>query len=358
MAVSASGPRLLPLRMTFNPPATDPTSIYRYRDGLYAVDMLTAALCHFDLFSRLAEHPSDLAGICRQLDAQARPADVMLTLFTAMGLLRRQEGLFYLTDMAREHLVKSSPFFIGPYFASVQERPVCKDIVAVLRTGRATNWASLRDEKAWAKAMESEGFAARFTAAMDSRGGALGPALVRQVDCSRHHRLLDIAGGSGVYACVFAAHNPHLRAGVLEKSPVDRIARESVAARGFSDRVEVIIGDMFSDPLPPDHDLHLFSNVLHDCDEELVRTLLAKSFAALPAGGMIIIHDAHLNAEKTGPLPVAEYSALLATITEGKCYSEKEMAGFLADAGFVEFRHALTAVDRSVITARKAKISP
>ena len=219
MAASASGPRLLPLRMTFNPPATDPTSIYRYRDGLYAVDMLTAALCHFDLFSRLAEHPSDLAGICRQFDAQARPADVMLTLFTAMGLLRRQEGLFYLTDMAREHLVKSSPFFIGPYFASVQERPVCKDIVAVLRTGRATNWASLRDEKAWAKAMESEGFAARFTAAMDSRGGALGPALVRQVDCSRHHRLLDIAGGSGVYACVFAAHNPHLRAGVWRNLP-------------------------------------------------------------------------------------------------------------------------------------------
>jgi predicted O-methyltransferase YrrM len=339
--------------MFFEPPATDPTSIYRYRDGLYAVDMLTAALCHFDLFSRLAEHPADLAGVCRELDARARPADVMLTLFTAMGLLRRQEGAFHLTDLAREHLVKSSPFFIGPYFASVQERPVCKDIVAVLRTGRTANWASLRNEKEWAKAMESEGFAGKFTAAMDSRGGALGPPLVRQVDCSRHNNILDVAGGSGIYACVFAAHYPHLRASVLEKSPVDRIARDSVAARGFSDRVGVIVGDMFSDPFPPRHDLHLFSNVLHDWEEDRVKTLLAKSFAALPPGGMIIVHDAHINAEKTGPLPVAEYSVLLATITEGKCYSEKEMADFLAEAGFVEFRHAPTAVDRSVITARK-----
>jgi predicted O-methyltransferase YrrM len=339
--------------MTFEPPATDPTSIYRYRDGLYAVDMLTAALCHCDLFSRLAEHPADLAGICRDLEAQARPTDVMLTLFTAMGLLFRREGVFYLTDLAREHLVKSSPFFIGPYFASVQERPVCKDIVEVLRTGHATNWASLRHEKEWAKAMESEGFAGKFTAAMDSRGGALGPALVRQVDCSHRRRLLDIAGGSGIYACVFADHNPRLRASVLEKAPVDRIARESVAARGFSDRVEVLVGDMFSDPFPPDHDLHLFSNVLHDWDDERVKSLLAKSFAALPSGGMIIIHDAHINAEKTGPLPVAEYSVLLATITEGKCYSEKEMADFLGAAGFVGFRHAPTAVDRSVITARK-----
>ncbi len=86
-----------------------------------------------------------------------------------------------------------------------------------------------------------------------------------------------------------------------------------------------------------------------------VKPLLAKSFAALPPGGMILIHDAHINADKTGPLPVAEYSALLMTITEGKCYSEKEMAQFLAEAGFADFRHAPTAADRSVITARKRK---
>jgi adenosylcobinamide amidohydrolase len=68
---------------------------------------------------------------------------------------------------------------------------------------------------------------------------------------------------------------------------------------------------------------------------------------------MVIIHDAHLNADKTGPLAVAAYSALLMTITEGKCYSEKEMAGYLAQAGFGDIACAPTAADRSVITARK-----
>ncbi len=131
-------------------PATDPTSIYRYRDGLYAVDMLTAAVCHLDLFSRLGNLPSDLEGICRELDLQKRPADVMLTLLTAMGLLRGEDGKFHLTEMATEHLVKSSPWFIGPYFASVRDRPVCLDIVTVLRTGKPANWASLRNEKEWA----------------------------------------------------------------------------------------------------------------------------------------------------------------------------------------------------------------
>jgi len=317
--------------------------------------MLTAALCDLDLFSRLAEQPADLPALCRALDLSPRPADVMLTLLTAMGLLQNNRGVFSLTAMAREHLVKSSPWFIGPYFASIQERPVCRDILAVLRTGQPSNFASLRDEKQWARAMEDEAFAGKFTAAMDCRGVYLGPALANKLDCSRHRRLLDIAGGSGVYACAIVARHPHLRAGVLEKPPVDRLTRRSLAARGFAGRVEVLVGDMFADALPAGFDLHLFSNVLHDWDEGLVRQLLQKSAAALPAGGMIIIHDAHINADKTGPLPVAAYSALLMTITEGKCYSETEMAGYLIEAGFGEAACAPTAADRSVITARKRK---
>jgi hypothetical protein len=336
-------------------PTTDPTSIYRYRDGLYAADMLTAAVCHLDLFSWLAGNPTDLPGICRQFDLRERPADVLLTLLTAMRLLHRQAGIFHLTDQAREHLVSSSPWFIGPYFASVRDRPVCQDIVAVLRSGRPANWASLRNEKEWAKAMESEAFAQKFTAAMDSRGLFLGPALAKKLDLSQHRHLLDIAGGSGIYACALVAFHPHLRASVLEKSPVDLITRKSVAARGFGNQVDVIIGDMFADAFPTQCDVHLFSNVLHDWDEEKVMRLLQKSFAALPSDGTILIHDAHINGDKTGPLPVAEYSALLATITEGKCYSEKEMAEFLTDAGFVEFRYTPTVADRSVITARKVK---
>ena len=35
-------------------PRTDPTSIYRSRDGLYADDLLIAALVHLDLFSWIA----------------------------------------------------------------------------------------------------------------------------------------------------------------------------------------------------------------------------------------------------------------------------------------------------------------
>ena len=117
-------------------PSTDLTSIYRYRDGLYAADLLTAAICHLDFFNWLSAHPADLKTICQSLSLKERPLDVMLTLFTAMGLVRRDVEIFVVTQSAKEHLCQSSPWCVGPYFASVKERPVCLDMVEVLRTGK------------------------------------------------------------------------------------------------------------------------------------------------------------------------------------------------------------------------------
>ena len=334
-------------------PQTDPVSIYRYRDGLYAADLLAAALVWLDLFTWLDHHPSDRAGICRALEIKERPTDVMLTLFVAMGFLRLENGIFSLTGLAREHLVKTSPWFIGPYYASLKESPVCKDFLNVLRTGRPANWGGLENEKEWARAMEDETFARRFTAAMDCRGVYLGQAVAKALALPGHRQLLDIAGGSGIYACCIVAHHPHLKATVLEKPPVDQVARNAIARRGFTNRVSVIAGDMFAGALPAGFDVHLVSNVLHDWDVPVVRQLLAGSFNALPAGGLLVIHDAHINAEKTGPLPVAAYSAMLMHSTEGRCYSIAEMEDCLSEAGFVEMRFIPTAADRSLITAAK-----
>jgi hypothetical protein len=201
--------------------------------------------------------------------------------------------------------------------------------------------------------MEDEAFANSFTAAMDCRGVYLGAAVARNVDCAGFSRLLDVAGGSGIYACAMVAKHPHLKATVLEKPPVDGVARRAIEKRGFKDRVTVAAADMLKEELPPGHDLHLISNVLHDWDEPVVKQLLAKSFRALKSGGMLVIHDAYINETKTGPLPVAKYSALLMLCTEGKCYSLGEMRAYLTEAGFAGMTFKETAADRGIVTVRK-----
>jgi predicted O-methyltransferase YrrM len=335
-------------------PRTDPTPIYRSRDELYSDDMLIAALTGLDFFTWLDAGPRTLEEIGAHFGFHRRPVDVMTTLFVAMELLRREGDLLALTERAREHLVSSSPWFLGPYFPKPADRPIARDLIEVLRTGEPANFASRKNEADWHRAMETQAFAEEFTAAMDCRGILLAQALARNVELQGHRRLLDIAGGSGVYACSFAAHFPGLEAAVLEKPPVDGIARRAIASRGFSARVGVVAGNMLSEPLPAGYDTHLFSNVLHDWDEPIVRQLLLASANALATGGLLIVHDAFLDAAKTGPLPIAGYSVLLMHVTQGRCYSLAEMREWLVDAGFDHPYEVPSAAGRSALIARRA----
>ena len=99
--------------------------------------------------------------------------------------------------------------------------------------------------------------------------------------------------------------------------------------------------------------MHLYSQVLHDWDEPRVRQLLRASFAALPPGGWLVDHDTHVDADRRGPLPVAEYSVLLMHSTPGKCWSVAELSGLAEGVGFVDVAHRPAAGDRSVLLARK-----
>lgn len=340
------------MRHLLDEPVSDPLPLYRYRDGISAVDLLAAAVAHLDFFTWLGENPATPGAVCAHFGLHPRPVDVMLTLFAAQGLITQSGGVYHLTLRAREHLSSKSRFNLAPYYASMKDRQPTLDMLAVLKTGKPANFGSF-DPQAWAQAMERPDFAAHFTAAMDCRGILLGPALAKGLDLFENKALLDIAGGSGIYACCLAARHEHLKLTVLERAPVDRIARECIEKQGCTARVDVVTGDIFAPALPTGFDAHLWSNVLHDWDEKTVRELLAKSAAALPHGGLLIIHDAFINAEKTGPLHIAEYSALLMNITEGKCYSIAEYRSYLFDAGFEFQSRGSTAAGRGFITARK-----
>ncbi len=333
-------------------PASDPIRIYRYRDGLYAADLITAALVHFDFFTWLAGNPSSFDQICAHFDFKARPADTMLTLFAANGFIEQQGGIFSCTEVAHEHLVSTSPWNLSPYYASLHDRPIARDFVEVLRSNKPAGWSGDKAAFDWHAAMEREDFARSFTAAMDCRGIYLAQALAKKLDLSGRQRILDIGGGSGIYACSIVAHHPHMQGLVVDQAPVDRICQRLIEERGFAGQVQVATGNMF-DGLPEGCDVHLFSNVLHDWDVPEVKALLKRSHEALPAGGLLVIHDAIINATKTGPIHVAEYSALLMHSTQGKCYSVAEYAELADAAGFTAGEYHDTAAARGYMTAVK-----
>jgi acetylserotonin N-methyltransferase len=269
-----------------------------------------------------------------------------------MELIEANAHRYGLAELSAKYLVNDSPDSLVPYYSSLKNRPQCLEFHDVLKTGMPAGWSSKDIGNSWTKSMQSQEFADTFTAAMDSRGSFLARKLAEAIDVSQHNALLDIAGGSGIYACSIANRNSHLAAAVLEIPPVDLAAKRSIESKGMSAKVNVVAGNMF-DEIPTGYDVHLFANAFHDWDINSLKILVDNSIESLPTGGFIAVFDAHLNQFKTGPLSVAEYSCLLMHSTEGKCYSTKEIGDILMSAGFGQVEVTDVAADRTLITGKK-----
>lgn len=352
-------------------PTTDASMLLRFRDRQYSADMLAVAIGKLNLFTWIDEQKTVTTRELREeFKLAARPLDVLLTLCRASGLIKSEASAseasaskasdddsqqHQLTALGKEHLVDSSPWFLGPYYAPIVDSAIAAGCLQVLQADRPANWQGKEEEKDWHESMMDDEFAQGFTQLMNCRGTAMGQALADAVGplvagCSH---VLDVGGGSGIYSTTLVAKHPHLSATVFEQPPVEAITRKEIARHQLSDRVGVVSGNMFTDPWPTNADCVLLSNVLHDWDFPEIRKLVEKTAAALPTGGLLIVHEAFLNDEKTGPLPVAEYSVLLANITQGKCYSPKEYGDILTEYGFEVGPYKDTVSDRGFFTAVK-----
>jgi len=336
-------------------PSTDPAQLLRYRDRQYAAELLTAAIVHLDLFTWLKNNPNVSTEELRShFDFSERPTDVLLTLARANELIITTDNQHSITPLAEEFLNSDSPWNLKPYYSPVQDSQITRDFLTVLRTGKPANWQAQEEGGDWHASMLDEDFARDFTQIMNCRGLAFGQKLAQALDpqLKDKSRLLDVGGGSGIYASTLIAAHPHLTGMVMEQAPVDAIAREEIASHGLTKKLEVITADMFEVDWP-ECDVLLFSNVLHDWDIPEVRTLCQKASTALSKDGLLVIHEAFINDDKTGPLPVAEYSALLMNITQGKCYCPNEYGLILEELEFDVRPYQDTFADRGFMTAVK-----
>jgi ubiquinone/menaquinone biosynthesis C-methylase UbiE len=165
--------------------------------------------------------------------------------------------------------------------------------------------------------------------------------------------LLDVGGGTGLYAIAWLQRWPELRAIVWDRPEVLKVARELAVEHGVSERLDTLEGDMFRDPVPDGVDVALFSNVLHDWDVPECMALVSRCARSLPSGGRLIVHDVLLDDDQGGPLSIALYSAALFRLTEGRAYSANEYRAWLEAAGLNPGPVVPTLVHCAAIVAEK-----
>jgi len=326
------------MHSALQPPQLDPAPVFELFRGAHATELLTAAVAHFNVFSRLADGPLPASQLQSELNLQDRPMVVLFTALKAMGLLAERAGFLQLTPLAAEHLVPGGAFDVGDYLGLAAQSPGVLVMVERLKTNRPAgadasgNGVAFIYRDGMASAMEAADSARHLTLALAGRAKNVAPVLAEKLPLDGVRTLLDVGGGTGIYSFALLQKNPHLNAIVLDRPEVLKIAAELAEQYGIADRLELLPGDMFESPLPA-ADAVLLSNILHDWDVPECRSLVQRCASILPAGGRLVIHDVFLNDALDGPLPIALYSASLFTLTEGRAYSAAEYREWLSTAG-------------------------
>lgn len=325
-------------RSAIHLPITDPTAIFEHFRGSYGTELLVAAISEFRLFDHLSPRPLTREALKNSLGLQERPFVVLTTALRAMGLLAVDRDLWRLTALADEHLLIGGPFFVGDYVSLAAQSPGVQEMIARLRSNKPAGadndqGAAFIFKEGSQSQMEAEASARFLTLALAGRAKNVAPHLAARLDLTGVDKLLDLGGGTGIYSIALVQKNPQLRAVVLDRPEVLKVAAEMAGEYGVADRVELVPGDMFTAELPRDCQAMLVSNILHDWDVRENLALIHRCAQALPAGGRLLIHDVFLNDELDGPLPIALYSAALFTLTEGRAYSAAEYRSWLIAAG-------------------------
>jgi len=325
------------------------------RDVVFGIAGHLAVLVAHDLklYPLLAERPRTLPEICSALNIAPRPAEALVSVSTALGLLEERDGQYSLTPAAEDYLLEGSATYFGGYFDMIIQNFAVYSFES-LRRAVLTDTPQLYDgEEVFTSHHEHADRVRTYTRAIHGTSMAAALTWPKRVDLSGHRLMLDIGGGSGAHAIGAAQRWTELQVVVFDLAPVCGVAEEFIAQHGLQDRISTHVGDMWADIFPP-ADLHFYSQIYHDWPPDRCRLLARKSFEALEPGGRLILHEILYDDRKTGPFATAAMNInMLLWYEAGRQYSGQELSAMLEEAGFSGIEVTPTFGYYSVVTGRK-----
>jgi acetylserotonin N-methyltransferase len=314
-----------------DPPSVEDRPIWDLWLSQYRLPVVLAA-DQLGLFELLRDRPASIDDICHNLKLLRRSADALTAALASTGFLVQYDHQFQLTPLSRTYLLPDSEYYWVPMLGAAGFGQMTTEaLLTNLRTEHLGH--DDRISRRWERGEMTAEEAAASNQRMHSHSFPSALGLARSHDFAETSRLLDVAGGSGGYAIALALKHPHLRCTVADLPPVAKNARTYIERYGCQGQVDTLPFNMFDDDWPSGYDAVLMTNILHDWDPKRRADLVASSYAALPVGGHLFIHEILLNSAQDGPEPAAMFSTMMLG-TRGKQLSFIELDSLLTEQGF------------------------
>jgi acetylserotonin N-methyltransferase len=307
------------------------------------------------VFDALGSGPRTCHALAGELKANPDALERLLDACVGLSLLSRSGELYENTPSSTAYLTAGSPDRLTGYinYSNAVMWKLWANLEDAVREG-SHRW---KQTFGWEQPIFSSFFhddAARreFLMGMHGYGLISSPQVVAAFDLGRFRRLVDLGGATGHLAIAACHRYPELRAVVFDLPDAVPLAREIVGASPVANRIEVIAGDFFADPLPPG-DLYTLGRILHDWTQEKILRLLARIHDSLSSGGALLIAEKLLTEDKTGPRWALMQHLNMLVCTEGKERTLSQYESLLRRVGFADVQGRRTDSPLDAILAVK-----
>lgn len=298
----------------------------------FRISRLILTAFELRVFDPLRDQSLTSAEVAALLGTDPRFTDRLMNALVGTGLLVKKDGNFKNSEFSEKFLVSSSPSFMSELGHPVNLWRTWNTLTDAVKSGRSL--AETRD-------INDRGpyWLETFIAAMHARGVNSGKELASLLDLSKIHRTLDVGGGSGAFTFAWIEKNPELRGVILDLPNVIPITRKYIEAEGLTGKITTLEGNYLSCDFGKGFDLVLMSAILHINNPGENSLLVRKGADALKEGGQLVIMDHVMNDERTEPFAGAFFTLnMLVGTPHGDTYTEKEIRGWMKEAGLVNVR--------------------
>ena len=300
-----------------------PEPIMKIAMGFMAAKYLFAAT-EIGVFDVLARGPASLGELATSTGIPSRTLGIVAAAMVSLGLLER--------DGSRYRNSETAEAFLADIPGRLDLRPVLRYFDEIVYPRWEKFAEAIRTDQGQPQFSKFTTHQQQmFSAAVEVFSAPGAVALAGSYDFGRHHRLLDIAGGTGSFLIAVLQHHNALKGTLFELPGACAVARQRLANEPERSRIDVVEGDVFKDPLPGGHDVVLIANVVHVFSAAHNIELMRKIRAHVMPGARLLLVDLWTDPSHSQPSAAALMSGqFLLTSGEGQVYSEQEADEWLA----------------------------
>jgi hypothetical protein len=306
------------------------------------------------LFDVLAEGPQKAEQLAGRLGVHGRGLRDFLDALVALELLERDEEDCYANaPTCSIYLDPRQPTYIGGLVEYLNARMyrTWDHLTAALVQGKAQCGPAAAG--GFKDFLADDAALTMFVRGMTGGSRIVARSLAERFPWILYGTVVDIGTAQGCVPVEIALAHPHLKGGGFDLPNLQPAFARYVQDHGLSDRLTFYPGDFFDDPLPK-ADVLIMGRVLHDWDVPARKVLLEKAYAALPAGGVLIVHETFIDDARRSRAHslLASLNMLLQT-AGGSEFTEQECSTWMREAGFGNTRVVPLAGRHTAVIAEK-----